>query len=128
MNGNLLDTNVIIRLLNGNQEITSRLLQMEKICMSSVVLGELIYGAEKSGKVEENRRNVLTFCSFYPVYDVTNSVALAYGKIKSSLQKKGKIIPENDMWIAATAAANELTVYTQDKHFSDIDGITVVTI
>lgn len=35
-------------------------------------------------------------------------------------------MPENDMWIAATAIANDVTVISQDKHFEHIQGLSVI--
>ena len=49
-----------------------------------------------------------------------------YGKLKKELQLQGNIMPENDMWIAATAIANEMTVITQDKHFEHIPNLSVI--
>lgn len=47
MNGNLMDTNVIVRILNGDRELIGKLSDLEDLCSSVVVLGELLYGAEK---------------------------------------------------------------------------------
>lgn len=46
-----------------------------------------------------------------------------YGSIKASLMTKGKPIPENDIWIAAIAKQWQLPLYTNDKHFSEVDGV-----
>ena len=43
-----------------------------------------------------------------------------YGIIKSQLKKKGRPIPENDVWIAAIAKEYDLTLVTRDDHFSYI--------
>ncbi len=51
-----------------------------------------------------------------------------YGKLKAELQTVGNIVPENDMWIVATALANNMTVVTQDKHFGHIPGLNVIKI
>ena len=59
MNGNILDTNVIIRLLNGDENVRSAIYKMTDICIPVVVVGELLFGAEKSQKREQNRRNYL---------------------------------------------------------------------
>ncbi|NSW90958.1 MAG: PIN domain-containing protein [Firmicutes bacterium] len=40
--------------------------------------------------------------------------------------RKGINIPENDLWIAATAIANNLKLATFDHHFTHIDGLEVV--
>lgn len=60
------------------------------------------------------------------VLDVDEDVADEYGKLKCKLQAHGHIMPENDMWIAATALANDMAVVTQDKHFEMIDGLAVI--
>ncbi|MBR6154060.1 MAG: PIN domain-containing protein [Treponema sp.] len=42
------------------------------------------------------------------------------------MQSHGLTLTDNDMWIAATALANNLTVITQDKHFDSIPNLTVI--
>ena len=51
--------------------------------------------------------------------------AMYYGEIMANLFKKGKPIPTNDVWIAAIAKQHKLTIITKDKHFKEIEGITV---
>ncbi len=46
-----------------------------------------------------------------------------YALIKTSLLNKGNPIPENDIWIAAIAKQYYLTLITNDKHFSVIEGL-----
>ncbi|WP_212006206.1 PIN domain-containing protein [Chitinophaga sp. HK235] len=46
-----------------------------------------------------------------------------YANIKSALLRKGKPIPENDIWIAAFACQYNLPLYTADKHFEEIGEI-----
>jgi tRNA(fMet)-specific endonuclease VapC len=41
------------------------------------------------------------------------------------LRKKGKPIPENDIWIAAIARRYQLTIVTRDKHFKEIESISL---
>lgn len=126
MNGNILDTNVIIRLLNGNENVRNAIYDFTNIHIPVVVIGELLFGAEKSQKRDLNRRNYLAFCAPYPILDITQKVADVYGKLKKELQSNGNIMPENDMWIAATAIANDMTVITQDKHFEHIPNLSVI--
>ena len=126
MRGHVLDTNVIIRLLNGDVAVWKMVSTLQDICISAVVIGELLFGAEKSQRREQNRRTYLDFCAPYPVLAVTQSVASEYGRIKRDLQGCGRILPENDMWIAATALASDMAVVTQDKHFSYVERLVVV--
>jgi len=46
--------------------------------------------------------------------------------LKASLRRKGKPIPENDIWIAAIAYQHDLTLITRDKHFSEIDELKII--
>ena len=126
MNGNLMDTNVIVRVLNGDRELINELSKISSLCTCTVVLGELMYGAAKSAHVVQNKQNAKSFCSRYPLLGVSNIVAEFYGEIKKGLLSHGNVMPENDMWIAATALANDMTVITQDKHFEHIQNLMVI--
>ena len=126
MNGNILDTNVIIRIIKGDNAVAEQARKLKSIHTSVVVIGELLFGSEKSQQKQSNRDNYMQFCLSYPVLDVTKEVAAEYGKLKCELQARGNIMPENDMWIAATAIANDMTVVTQDKHFEHIPKLAVI--
>ena len=126
MNGNLMDTNVIVRVLNGDRELINELSKISSLCTCTVVLGELMYGAAKSAHVVQNKQNANSFCSRYPLLGVSNIVTEFYGEIKKDLLSHGNVMPENDMWIAATALANDMTVITQDRHFEHIQNLMVI--
>lgn len=126
MNGNLMETNVIVRVLNGDRELINELSKISSLCTCTVVLGELMYGAAKSAHVVQNKQNAKSFCSRYPLLGVSNIVAEFYGEIKKDLLSHGNVMPENDIWIAATALANDMTVITQDKHFEHIQNLMVI--
>ena len=125
MNGKLVDTNVIIRFFKGQTELFSLFDDMEKLYVSSVSVGELMYGAELSKKSDFNRENYFCFCKQMKVLYPDLEIAKSYGKIKASLKEKGKPIPENDIWIAATCHAADLTLITADSDFDFVDEISV---
>jgi tRNA(fMet)-specific endonuclease VapC len=56
---------------------------------------------------------------------IDEETTFSYGAIKTALRKKGKPIPENDIWIAAIVLRHNLTVVTRDKHFKEIDGLVI---
>lgn len=126
MNGKLIDTNVIIRFFKGEAELFSLFDDMEQLYVSSVSVGELMYGAELSKKSDFNRQNYFCFCEQMKVLQPDLEVAKMYGKIKSNLKAKGRPIPENDIWIAATALAADLELVTADSDFENISGLCVV--
>ncbi len=126
MNGNhyLLDTNIIVPFLNGDQEIIKNFKKLAVVQIPFVVLGELYFGAYKSSNTEQNVSTIKEFVSthceiFYPRGDTLE----VYGRIKQILSKKGKPIPENDIWIAALAVEYDTTLVTRDKHFNNISDI-----
>lgn len=61
------------------------------------------------------------------VIDISVSVSERYGDLKQQLRAVGKPIPDNDLWIAATAIEHHLVLVTRDKHFELIPGLTVET-
>ena len=58
--------------------------------------------------------------------DLMKGTAEIFVTIKLALFAKGNPIPENDIWIAATAIQHQLPLYTNDKHFSEVENITLV--
>lgn len=121
-----MDTNVIVRVLNGDRELINELSKISSLCTCTAVLGEFMYSVTKSAHVVKNKQNAKSFCSRYPLLGVSNIVAEFYGEIKKDLLSHGNVMPENDMWIAATALANDMTVITQDKHFEHIQNLMVI--
>lgn len=124
MNGRyLLDTNIIIALFDDDANIVDRITQSGEIYIPVFVLGELFYGAYKSTKQIQNLRRVETFQDKLDILECDKLTARYYGEIKNDLRKKGKPIPENDIWISALAAQHQLTVVSRDKHFENIEMI-----
>jgi len=59
------------------------------------------------------------------VLPITSGVGEQFARVYVNLRRKGRPIDTNDMWIAATAFANDLIVVTSDEHFQFVDGLTV---
>ena len=125
MNGKLVDTNVIIRFFKGQTELFSLFDDMENLYVSSISVGELMYGAELSQKKDYNSTGYSSFCEQMKVLNVDMEIAKRYGKIKSVLKSKGHPIPENDIWIAATALTANLSLVTADSDFENIPDLLI---
>jgi len=123
MNGSVIDTNVIIKFLNGDKKARQIFDENQDIAIPVTVVGELVFGAYKSARTQENLEIFNGFISQYTVLPIDKSVADIYGEIKAGLAKKGVNLPENDIWIAATAKANRCRVISFDSHFSHIETI-----
>lgn len=121
----LLDTNIVIALFAGEQSIIDSLKQANEIFIPYIVIGELYYGAQKSGKSQTNLNRVDEFVQTNVILDSNHETAQWYGQLKNQLKKKGRPIPENDIWIAALAFQYNLTLVTRDSHFDEISSITI---
>jgi len=67
------------------------------------------------------------FLSPFRVLPSTDDVCWCYGEFYRYLQRNGMLIGSNDLWIAATAAANAMPLVTRNhRHFSRVPGIEVV--
>lgn len=119
----LLDTKIVIALLEGDEAVLSNLDQAPEVFVSAVVLGELFFGAARSGRPVENTAKVERFAAGRFILSCDLHVAREYGRLRDSLRAKGRPLPENDVWIAATATFHQLVLVTRDRHFRDVDGL-----
>jgi tRNA(fMet)-specific endonuclease VapC len=119
----LLDTNIVIAFFSGEAAVVERLGQAVEILLSSVVVGELDFGARRSGRMQQNLARIEDLVQQVTVLERDVDTAHHYGAIKQALLNKGHPIPENDIWIAASALQHDLTLITRDGHFAEIDGL-----
>lgn len=120
----LLDTNIVIAFIAAEKPVRQRVTETD-IVVSSTVLGELYYGARKSGRASANLARIDEFTAAVEVLSCDALTAQHYGQIKNRLRSKGRPIPENDIWIAAVAHQFGLPLATRDDHFKAVDGLTL---
>ncbi len=121
----LLDTNIISAWLKNDIKIAEKIENSSKIFIPVTVLGEMYYGAQYSTKVHENIESISKLVQHYDVLLITENTCKHYGLIKASLRRKGKPIPENDIWIASIATEHDLILVSRDDHFLEIEEITL---
>jgi len=63
------------------------------------------------------------FASSCTVIGTDAGTARSYGSLKAQLKGKGRPIPENDIWIAASALQHGLVLATSDSHFEYVEGL-----
>jgi tRNA(fMet)-specific endonuclease VapC len=121
----LLDTNIVVALIAGDTAVVQHAERASRVYLPSIVIGELFYGAYRSGRVTENVDRLERFVASRVILACDAATARHYGRIKQSLRVKGRPIPENDIWIAAIARQFNVTLVSRDAHFLDVDGIAV---
>lgn len=88
-----------------------------------VVLAELLLGAYRSSNTPKHLSQINNFVKRCNIVSADASTADAYAQAKAGLLRKGKPIPENDIWIAAIALQYNLVLVTLDKHFQEVEGL-----
>ena len=125
----LLDTNVLIRFLKDDEPLADRIESAESVIIHPVVYSEFMNGLNpKTAKGASARRSLEGFLDA----DVVDSVAVTtytsvyYTKIYQLLKTLGEMIPQNDIWIAASALEHGFELLTHDGHFSRIPMLNVI--
>jgi len=121
----LIDTNAYSALLAGNTYIADMLSDHEAILMSPIVIGEL-YDGFLGGSRHNDNREILTRFLMKPrtiCVRITENTSEWFAEIKQGLRKKGRPIPINDVWIAASCMEHGARILSLDEHFSEIDGL-----
>ncbi len=121
-NNFLLDTVMVAAYFN-QEAVLRQKLQGISIYVSSITIGELYFGAYNSQRVADNIQQIRDFVVLTPVLLCNHVTGDYYGQIKRALKAKGRPIPENDVWIAATALQYDLTLISRDGHFKEIDAL-----
>lgn len=113
-----LDTNTCIYFLKGlYPSIRAKLqsLKPREVQIPSIVKAELLFGAENSDRVTENREKVISFLFPFEIVPFDTEAAEIYAAIRLELQKKGIPIGANDLIIAATVLARGGTLITNNE-------------
>lgn len=112
----LLDTKIVIYVLKRRPIAVLKTFNAHAnhIAISSITLAELLHGAEKSARVEDNLRVVEDFISRLEVLPYGTKAAQHYGRIRADLEVKGKSIGVNDLHIAAHARSEGLILVTNN--------------
>ena len=112
----LLDTNIVIYVLKRRPVEVLEIFNTNasRMAISSITLSELFYGAEKSINVDKNLEAIEEFISHLEVLSYDAKASQHYGQIKAALEKKGEVIGENDIHIAAHAISQGLILVTNN--------------
>ncbi|MCY3700965.1 MAG: type II toxin-antitoxin system VapC family toxin [Gemmatimonadetes bacterium] len=124
----LLDSNAYVQLMRGSEKAAGIVRRAEEVLLSTVVLGELMYGFRHGSRYERNARALRAFLDnpYVTVVPVGETTADRYSRIAAALRAKGRPIATNDIWIAAHAMQTGADLVSADRHFEHVDGIAWV--
>ncbi len=125
----LLDTNICIYIANKRPINVLRKFEQIKpgeLFISVITYGELYYGVQKSAKQTDNLSRLDNFINLIKVSPLPMEVGQHYGILRAELEKQGKSIGGNDLWIAAHALALGITLVTNnEKKFSRLANLKI---
>lgn len=122
----MLDTNLCIRVLRdrppGLRERFNR--EAEGLCINSIILSELLFGAERSAQPAHHRREVERFAARLTVLPFDAEAAAHAAEIRASLARRGLPVGAYDLLIAGQARSRGLVVVTGNlQEFQRVDGL-----
>lgn len=120
--GLLLDACAYIEMAAGDQRVADALSAATEVYFSAISLGELLVGFPPDSHWESKRGTLERFLTTtgVQVLPVGEETAMAYASLFNHVKQRGRMIPQNDLWIAACALEHDLTLLTTDRHFADL--------
>ena len=123
----MLDTNICIYIIkNKPQSVKERFREFEigELCISTITVSELMYGAFKSEHREKNLKAIESFLMPFEIVEYDFMASVEYGRIRAYLEKKGQVIGNMDMQIAGHAFALDLVLVTNNtREFERVEGL-----
>ncbi|RMI23306.1 type II toxin-antitoxin system toxin VapC [Sinorhizobium meliloti] len=124
----MLDTNICIYVMKTYPPAVREKFNglAEQLCISSITLGELHYGAEKSARRVENLTAIEHFVARLEVLPFADKAAAHYGQVRAELEQTGTPCGPHDMQIGAHARSEGLIVVTNNiREFVRMPGVRV---
>ena len=119
------DTSAIIGVLRRDA-VVERKISGNHFAITFITLAELSLGVLKAARPEaawSRIQDVIGDCQMFHVSTVTPAI---YARIYFDLERRGAMIPINDIWIAALAIEARLPILARDEHFSRVNGLSVI--
>jgi tRNA(fMet)-specific endonuclease VapC len=122
----MLDTNICIYVMkNYPPNLLAKFNALaEQLCISSITLGELHYGAEKSARRADNLIAIQHFTARLDVLAFETKAAAHYGQVRAELERAGAACGPHDMQIGGHARSEGMIVVTNNmREFTRMPGI-----
>jgi tRNA(fMet)-specific endonuclease VapC len=127
INRYMLDTNMVSHFIKGINNVRNKVVSvpMSELGISAITEGELLFGLAKKPDAKQLSIVVHEFLIRVDVLPWDSAVAAYYGKLRADMQKKGKILGNLDLLIAAHALTLGLVLITNDRAFTQVEGLKI---
>lgn len=127
MNRYMLDTNTVSHFIKGISNVRNRIISvpMSSLTISAITEGELLFGVAKKPEAKQLSLVVHELLIRVDVLPWDSTAAACYGTLRAKLQKKGKMLGNLDLLIAAHALSLGIILITSDRTFNQVDGLKI---
>lgn len=127
----VLDTNVLIRFLERGQDYSLLFSHFDRLLIPAVVNGEYRAGADPETNAGQRKIAAIDALISSPSVDfvpIGKQISTRYAAVFRQLRMQGTPIPQNDIWIAATALEHDATLCSADDHYKHVAGLKLQTL
>lgn len=101
----------------------------DRVVICTITRGEVLFGLERLApgrRRSELEKKAMSLFAVIPCEPITSAAGDRYASVKTSQQRRGLPLDENDLWIAATTLAIDATLVSRDSDFRAVEGLAVV--
>jgi len=123
----MLDTNTISYFVRGNARVAKSIVSYDysRLCISTIVEAELLYGIERNPAATRVGKVVSEFLARVDALPWTSQEAACFAVTRTRMERSGKSLQLHDMLIAAHALSLGATLVTSDGAFRHVPGLAV---
>ena len=118
-----LDTNAVSALFAGDEALEVLLSSDERLALPVIVVGEYRFGLIRSRYRRQLETLLDRLVAESELLLVDDQTTRHYAEVREALKRKGRPLPENDVWIAALAVQHRMPIVTRDEHFDHVEGL-----
>lgn len=127
----LFDSTIIIDFIRNDPDVVGLidryLYHHDEITFSAITKYEILRGYEVV-QADQKKAEFIAFCDDHEVLSITDDIISKAAAIYGDLHRKGQMIGDANILIAATAIINQLPVLTLNlKHFKVIDELALIS-
>lgn len=125
----ILDTDVCIQYMKNEKEVVERIRKEQELHISVVTLAELFYGIYNSKNINKHKKALFDFLAGVSVIEINFFIADSFGKLKSDLRRKGRLVGDFDILIAVCALVYDSILITRNvRHYQDADNLKIQSV
>lgn len=119
----ILDTNALSAFFEGDRGLDDIVAETGRQHLPTIVIGEYRFGLIRSRLRDRLHERLSGLIGDSIVLPVDLGTTIHYARVRDELSRLGTPIPDNDVWIAASARQHGLPVVSRDRHFDRVPGL-----